>query len=40
MNLLAIDTSTEIANVALSLGDSIYSLEQIGVRRVNNHNER
>ena len=37
MNLLAIDTSTEIANVALSLGDSIYSLEQIGVRQHAQH---
>ncbi|MCX7118694.1 MAG: tRNA (adenosine(37)-N6)-threonylcarbamoyltransferase complex dimerization subunit type 1 TsaB, partial [Legionellales bacterium] len=37
MNLLAIDTSTEIASVALSLGTAIHSLEQIGVRQHAQH---
>ncbi|MGV3740373.1 MAG: tRNA (adenosine(37)-N6)-threonylcarbamoyltransferase complex dimerization subunit type 1 TsaB [Gammaproteobacteria bacterium] len=33
MNLLAIDTSTEVAGVALSKGADIYGLEQEGVRQ-------
>ena len=37
MNLLAIDTSTEIGSVALSLGTAIHSLEQIGVRQHAEH---
>ena len=33
MNLIAIETSTEVASVALSLGKDVYSLEQVGVRQ-------
>ena len=33
MNLLAIDTSTESATVAISQGSSIYSLELVGARQ-------
>ncbi len=33
MNLIAIDTSTEMASVALSVGTDVYSLEQVGVRQ-------
>lgn len=37
MNLLAIDTSTDVASVAISLGTSLYSLEQRGVRQHAQH---
>lgn len=33
MNLLAIDTSTDIASVAVSVGGTIHSMEQEGVRQ-------
>lgn len=37
MNLLAIETSTDLASVALSVGNSMYSLEQAGVRQHAQH---
>lgn len=37
MNLLAIETSTDLASVALSVGPSVFSLEQAGVRQHAQH---
>lgn len=37
MNLLAIDTSTEIASIALSKEGNIHSLEQVGARQHAQH---